>query len=133
MLNLVEPPPLPFEFPEMDLMLHLVDCYFDNFNVILPILHHPSFVRLIREGLHKVNEHFGAVVLIVCAVGCRCTTDPRVAHKVETSSSCTAWKFFNQISPGRLCKVAFVATSVYEVQMYPVRSPVPTVVRLQKS
>lgn len=123
MLNLVRPLPLPLEFPEMGLMLHLVECYFDNFNVVLPILHRPSFVRLIEEGLHKVDEHFGSAVLMVCAIGCRCTTDPRVAHEVATSSSCTAWKIFNQISVNRSCKTAFVATSVYEAQLYPVRSP----------
>jgi len=125
MLPLVLPPPLPFEFPEMDLMLHLVDCYFENLNVILPILHRPSFVRLIEEGLHEANGRFGAVVLIVCAIGCRCTTDPRVVHEVTTSSSCTAWKFFNQISANRSGKLPFITASVYEAQIYPVRSPLP--------
>jgi hypothetical protein len=106
-------------------MLHLVECYFDNFNVILPILHRPSFVRSIEEGLHKVEEHFGAVVLMVCAIGCRCTTDPRVVQKIGTSSSCTAWKFFNQITAKRSQKMAFIAASVYKAQLYPVRSPAP--------
>jgi hypothetical protein len=120
----VRPPPSPFEFPEMDFMLHLVDCYFDNLNVILPILHRPSFTRSIEEGLHKANRHFGAVVLVVCAVGCRCTSDPRVVHDVA-ASTCTAWKFFNQISIDRSRKVPFITTSIYEAQLYPVCSPLP--------
>lgn len=124
MLHLVQPPPSPFEFLETDLMIHLVNCYFDNFNLMLPILHRPSFIRSIGEGLHKVNEDFGAVVLIVCAIGCRCTTDPRVVHNVKTLSSCTAWKLFNQISANRSSKMAFIATSVYKAQLYPVCLPV---------
>lgn len=125
MLYLVQRHPTLFEFPEMDLMLHLVDCYFDNFNVILPILHRPSFIRSVEEGLHEVNGHFGAVVLMVCAIGCGSTTDPRVLHKVATSSSCTAWRFFNQVSASRSSKMAFVAASVHEAQLYPVRLPLP--------
>lgn len=122
MLPLVGPT-LPFEFPEMDFMLHLVDCYFDNLNVVLPILHRPSFARSIAEGLHKVNRQFGAVALAVCAIGCRYTTDPRVVHEVASSSSCTAWKLFNQISIDRSRKVPSITTSVYEAQLYPVRLP----------
>jgi len=125
MLSLARPPPPPFEFPEMDLMLHLVDCYFDNLNIILPILHRPSFTRSIEEGLHKINGHFGAAVLVVCAIGCRCATDPRVVHDVATSSSCTAWKLFNQISINSSCEVPFITISVYEAQLYPVCSPLP--------
>lgn len=130
MISLVRPLPPPFEFPETDLMLHLVDCYFENLNVILPILHRPSFIRSIEEGLHKVDWHFGAVVLIVCAIGCRCTTDPRVVHEVTTSSSCTAWKLFNQISINRSRKLpGFITTSVYETQLYPVCSSLPLPMR----
>lgn len=122
MLPLAHPPPSSFEFPEMDLMLHLVDRYFENLNPILPILHRSSFNRSIQEGLHKVDGGFGAVVLMVCAIGCRCATDPRVVHEVAASSSCTAWKFFNQISIIRSRKVPFIMTSVYEAQLYPVCS-----------
>lgn len=125
MLPLAPPPPPLFEFPEMDLMLHLVDCYFENLNVTLPILHRPSFVRSIEGGLHKVDGHFGAVVLIVCAIGCRCTTDPRIMQEVTTSSSSTAWKLFNQITINRSRKLHFITTSVYEAQLYPVRLPLP--------
>ena len=122
MIPLARPPPLSFEFPEMDLMLHLVDRHFENLNVILPILHRSSFIRSIQEGFHKVNGHFGAVVLMVCAIGCRCATDPRVVHEVATSSSCTAWKLFNQVGILRSRKVPFVMTSVYEAQLFPVCS-----------
>ena len=113
---------MPFEFPEMNLMLHLVDCYFENLNVVLPILHRPSFVCSIEEGLHEVDGYFGAVVLMACAIGCRCTTDPRVAHEVAASSYCTAWKFFNQISINRSHKLPFITASLYEAQLYPVCS-----------
>jgi hypothetical protein len=102
----------------MDLMRHLVDCYFDNLNVILPLLHRPSFVRSIEEGLHRANYKFGATVLLVCAIGCRYTTDPRVVHEITTSTSCTAWTFFNQIN--KLKKMCYLPHSLYEAQIYPV-------------
>ena len=122
MLPLPCSPPPFLEFPEMDLMLHLVDRYFENLNPILPILHRSSFIRSIQEGLHKVNSSFAAVVLVVSAIGCRCATDPRVVHEVAASSSCTAWKLFNQVDIVRSRKVPFIMTSVYEAQLFPVCS-----------
>ena len=127
MSSILKPSPVHFEYPDMDLMQHLVNCYFDNLNIILPLLHRPSFVRSIEEGLHQVNYDFGATVLLVCAIGCRYTEDPRVVHEITTSTSCTAWKFFNQIT--KLKKLHYRPHSLYEAQTYPVRPlflfPVP--------
>ena len=103
----------------MDLMRHLVDRYFDNLNIILPLLHRPSFMRSIEEGLHQVDHSFGATVLLVCAIGCRYTDDPRVTHEITTSTSCTAWKFFSQMH--QLKKINYLPHSLYEAQLYPVR------------
>ena len=111
-------PPVHFEYPDMDLMRHLVECYFDNLNILLPLLHRPSFVRSIEEGLHKVDHDFGATVLLVCAVGCRYTDDPRVTHELTTSTSCTAWKFFSQTH--QLKRIHYLPHSLYEAQLYPV-------------
>jgi hypothetical protein len=42
------------------------------------LLHRPTFEKEIAEGLHKRNATFGAVVLVVCAIGSRYSDDPRV-------------------------------------------------------
>lgn len=120
MSSILEPPPVQFEFPDVDLMRHLVSCYFDNLNILLPLLHRPSFLRSIEEGLHHVDSNFGATVLLVCAIGCRYSEDPRVTHEVTSTTSCTAWKFFNQLL--KLHKVKYLPHSLYEAQVYPVRA-----------
>ena len=117
---MIKPPPAQFEYPDVELMQHLVGCYFDNLNVILPLLHRPSFMRSIEEGLHQVDPDFGATLLLVCAIGCRYTEDPRVVHEITTSTSCTAWKFFNQIH--QLNNLHYLPHSLYAAQIYPVRS-----------
>lgn len=123
--HMQKPKPVLFEFPDMDLLLHLVGCYFDNSNIMLPILHRPSFVRSIQQGLHKINQSFGAVVLLVCAIGCRVTEDPRVVKEISPTSSCTAWKFFHQASSVQ--KLYYLSHSLYEAQIYPVCSRPPSI------
>ena len=118
---MLKPKPVLFEFPDMDLLRHLVDCYFDNFNLMLPILHRPSFVRSIQQGLHKVNQGFGAVVLLVCAIGCRVTDDPRVVREISPVASCTAWMFFYQVNS--IQKLHYLPHSLYDAQIYPVCLP----------
>lgn len=107
-----------FEFPAMDLLQHLVDCYFETINPIFPILHRPSFVRSIQQRLHETNQGFGALVLLVCAIGCGFTEDPRVVQVVSQDSSCTAWKYFHQVDSAQ--KRHYLPHSLYEAQIYPV-------------
>jgi len=115
---MLRPKTVLLEFPNIDLLWHLVDCYFDNFNIMFPILHRPSFVRSIQQGLHEVNQSFGAVVLLVCAIGCRATDDPRVVQALSPVSPCTAWKFFHQVN--NIKKLQYLPHSLYEAQVYPV-------------
>lgn len=117
---MLAPKPVLFEFPAVDLLQRLVDCYFDNINTIFPILHRPSFVRSIQERLYETNQGFGAVLLLVCAIGCGFTDDPRVVHVISPDSSCTAWKFFHQVDSAQ--KRHYLPHSLYEAQIYPVRS-----------
>lgn len=112
---------MQLEFPEMSLMLHLVDCYFENLDPVLPLLHRPSFMQLIFEDFHKLDQDFGATVLLVCAIGCRYTDHPRVVHELSTSTPCTAWKLYNQVN--RMRKAPYLPHSIHEIQVYPVSSP----------
>jgi hypothetical protein len=113
-------PTVQFEFPEMSLMLHLVDSYFDNLDLVLPLLHRPSFMHSIAGGFHELNQDFGATVLLVCAIGCRYTDHPSVIHELSTSTPCTAWSLYNQVN--RIRKVPYLPHSLYEIQIYPVGS-----------
>lgn len=115
---MLEPKPVLLEFPAMDLLQHLVARYFDAINTVFPILHRPSFMRSIQQRLHETNQGFGALVLIVCAIGCGFTDDPRVVQVISPDSSCTAWKFFHQVASAQ--KRHYLPHSLYEAQIYPV-------------
>jgi len=111
------PKPVLFKFPTMNLLLHLVDCYFDTVNVIFPILHRPSFVRSIQQRLHETNQGFGAVVLLVCAIGCGFTDVSRVVQVISPDPSYTAWQFFHQANSAQ--NRHYLPHSLYEAQIYP--------------
>jgi len=47
-------------------------------NLIFPLIHRPTFEESIADDLHLRDAGFGAVVLLVAAVGARFSSDPRV-------------------------------------------------------
>ncbi|KAJ7653402.1 fungal-specific transcription factor domain-containing protein [Mycena rosella] len=102
-----------YSFPETDLLSALVSSYFDRVNVFLPVLHRPVFERDLCQHFHKSHSGFAKTVLLVCAVGARYSTDPRVS----TSGTDTAgWKWFNQVDPcGHLLHIYPTA---YDIQAY---------------
>ncbi|KAG8679911.1 hypothetical protein FRC08_016664, partial [Ceratobasidium sp. 394] len=65
-------------FPPDDLLFSLVDLYFTRFNVLLPLLHRPTFESQLTQKLHWRDPSFAAVVLLVCANGSRFSDDTRV-------------------------------------------------------
>ncbi|KAE9397124.1 hypothetical protein BT96DRAFT_884198 [Gymnopus androsaceus JB14] len=106
----------PFEFPDEDLIQELAKLYINRINDLLPVLHAPSFLKSIREGLHFKDRHFGAVVLAVCAVGSRFSSDPRVFEEGSNSEQSVGWKWIRQIQP---IKTSFlVPPCIYELQLY---------------
>jgi hypothetical protein len=105
-------------FPELSLMRHLLDIYFDIHNIIFPILHRPSFERSFADKLHERNDPFGAVVLLMCAIACRHSDDPRVKHPIVTSTSNTGWNLFNQID--RMRRIRMLEHQLYDAQIYAV-------------
>ncbi|KAF8994386.1 fungal-specific transcription factor domain-containing protein [Cyathus striatus] len=62
-----------YTFPSPDLIAILTDAYFVHVNLLLPLLHRPTFERDVANGLHLNDEGFGGVLLLVCAVGSRYT------------------------------------------------------------
>ncbi|KAJ7453265.1 fungal-specific transcription factor domain-containing protein [Mycena galericulata] len=58
-----------YTFPDNNLMASLVSLYFSNVNMFIPLLHRPTFLQCISEGLHMHHSGFAATVLLVCAIG----------------------------------------------------------------
>jgi hypothetical protein len=126
----------PYLFPDPDLLHDLIHHYFTEHNIYAPILHRPSFESDVAEGLHLRDNGFGAVVLLVCAIGSRYVDDPRVL--LEGSSSYSAgWPLYNQVHMVR--KSSLVPPRLYDVQQFAVSEVVhrfllshPTVYSLQR-
>ncbi|KAJ7085250.1 fungal-specific transcription factor domain-containing protein [Mycena epipterygia] len=90
----------PYIFPPPPLLSVLIDSYFAHSNTYVPLLHRPTFMRGVEDGLHLrhdrdadgdggVDAHgnregkgegrkFGACVMLVCAVGARFSSDAQV-------------------------------------------------------
>ncbi|KAJ7466202.1 fungal-specific transcription factor domain-containing protein [Mycena galericulata] len=88
-------------FPDDDLLQALVTIYFEQINPIVGILHSPSFLQSIADGLHFRDADFGAVVLVVCAMASRFSADPRVYLEGAGSKHSAGWKWFGQVRPLR--------------------------------
>ncbi|KAK7024381.1 Gypsy retrotransposon integrase-like protein 1 [Paramarasmius palmivorus] len=105
-----------YNFPEEDLMRHLVDLYFKNINVFIPLLHRPTFERNIVENLHLQNDMFGAVLLLVCANGSRYSNDPRVLLDGVNSWLSCGWRWFDQVQLVRNSLLS--PPTLYDLQFY---------------
>ncbi|KAL0069674.1 Gypsy retrotransposon integrase-like protein 1 [Marasmius tenuissimus] len=104
-----------FVFPDDDLLRDLVDLYFTRHNPFFPLLHRPTFERLITEGLHLHDRSFGATVLAVCAIASRQSNDPRALYEGTTSEHSLGWKYFRQIP---LMRESFTEPpTLYDVQL----------------
>lgn len=87
----------PYLFPEADLLARLVDLYFNNIHTHLPILHRPWFRQKLEEQHHLSSREFGAVVLLVCAIGARFCDDPRVFVPGSNSGHSAGYQWFSQV------------------------------------
>ncbi|KAJ8073921.1 Gypsy retrotransposon integrase-like protein 1 [Marasmius tenuissimus] len=105
----------PFVFPEDDLLHDLINIYFTRYSPFFPILHQPTFRRLVAEGLHLRDRPFGATVLAVCALASRQSNDPRTLCEGTTSEHSLGWKYFRQIP---LMRDSFTEPpTVYDIQI----------------
>ncbi|KAJ8076398.1 Gypsy retrotransposon integrase-like protein 1 [Marasmius tenuissimus] len=106
-----------YNFPEDDLMHNLVDLYFDKYNVFLPLLHRPTFERSVKQGEHLHDHSFGAVLLLVCALGARFSYDPRV---FEDGPQSAGWQYIRQVP---ISRVPRGKTGLYDIQAYALAVP----------
>jgi hypothetical protein len=98
-------------------MAELVDNYFLYVNMYLPLLHRPTYERLLTEGLHHRDRMFGATLLLVCALGSRHSDDPRVFLEEANVTQSAGWKWYRQVQLLQN-KCFLVVSSLYELQAY---------------
>lgn len=93
------PYPSSFVFPPSDLMSLWVNKYFEEVNAYFPVLHRPTFDRLLfGEHLHLRDEAFASTVLAVCSIG-----EKRAGSFVGIETErLRGWLWFNQIQDRRL-------------------------------
>lgn len=107
-----------YSFPPPDLMTSLVSHYFTQIHPLLPLLHRPTFQKGIDEGLHLTDSHFGATVLLVCALGSRYSEDSRVFVEGSDATQSAGWKWIEQV---KLLRTSFFKrTCLHELQAYAV-------------
>jgi hypothetical protein len=95
-------------------MVDLIELYFTESNRYLPLLHRPTFQKSFDDGLHKRDDGFGAVVLLVCAIASRFSNDPRVFIEESNSNRSCGWKWFNQVRVMRTDLL--LPPSLYDIQ-----------------
>jgi hypothetical protein len=97
-----------------------VDAYFTRVNLSSPVLHRPSFERALANGAHFADASFGALLLIVCAIGSRFVHDKRVTLEGAPSHS-AGWRWFSQVqmTPRGL----LAPPSLHDLQLYCVSCP----------
>ncbi|KAJ7664977.1 fungal-specific transcription factor domain-containing protein [Mycena rosella] len=108
------PPKVPYVFPPPDLLLALVNLYFVNTHLYMPLLHRPTFERTLAASTHLRDAKFGATVLLVCAIGARFSDDPR-AFDPAAPLAC-GWEYFSQVPTA--VEHMFVPPTLYDLQRY---------------
>lgn len=86
------------------------------FQIIFPVLHQQTFERQVYvDQLHLSDRRFGAVVLVVCALGSKLTNDPRTFSDGTQDLRSAGWRYIEQI---RFFKSHFTpASSLYDAQL----------------
>ncbi|KAA1476287.1 hypothetical protein DENSPDRAFT_853569 [Dentipellis sp. KUC8613] len=105
-----------FTFPEPDLLQSLVDLYFKHINLLIPLLHRPTFDAAVAGGLHRRDESFAGVLLLVCACASRYSDDERVILEGTNSWHSAGWAWFSQVQVIR--KPLLSAPCLYDLQAY---------------
>lgn len=97
-------------------MKDLVDLYFNHMNILMPLLHRPTFYSCMFGALHFEDEGFATLLLLVCANGARFSQDSRVLSEGTTSWHSAGWKWFVQVQSTRQ-GVNLRAPRLYDIQI----------------
>ncbi|KAL0576124.1 Gypsy retrotransposon integrase-like protein 1 [Marasmius crinis-equi] len=97
----------PLQFPSRELMSLLMGHFFEDYQIMFPLLHRPTFERHVANGRHLFDVRFGLLLLSVCAIGSRYVdvNNPRVVSEgaYDPSESDTTkkhslgWRWYRQI------------------------------------
>ncbi|KAH9481989.1 ABC-transporter-regulating transcription factor [Psilocybe cubensis] len=114
----ISTPEPPYTYPEVDLLNNLVSLYFDRCNILLPVLHRPTFVKSLSIGQHLWDPLFGMTVLLVCALGAKYSQDLRVMMFNDSSGTgiSAGWHYFSQVQVYR--KRMLHKSTTYDLQYY---------------
>ena len=97
-------------------MAELIESYFVHYNLIFPLLHRPTLEEGLKTGLHLTDEGFGSVVLLVCAIGARFSSDPAVLPAGTKHWQWAGWQWFERVNEVR--KLACVSSPrLYDLQV----------------
>jgi len=88
-------------------------------NLIFPLLHRPTFEQSLAENLHLRDARFGAVVLLVAAVGARFSSDSRVYVPGTKQLSSVGGVWFRQVRIE--LQSLYAIPNLYDLQTYCVR------------
>lgn len=115
-----EPSHKPLIFPEADLLQDLIHLFFTKVNIVVGLLHQPTFERSVATGLHLSDYQFGCTVLGVCALAAKYSDDPRVILPGTDNTHLSAgWAYFRQLP--LLKKPLTRLCTLYEGQLICVR------------
>jgi hypothetical protein len=110
-----------YTFPDPDLLDSLISLYFSMSNQFWPLLHRPTFMKSISEGLHYTNPDFGKIVLLVCAVASQWSDDCRVLGPNGSFLwHLAGWKWYDQVRFEKRSSLA--SPTLYDLQTCFVRS-----------
>ena len=113
-----EPIKTRYTFPPSDLLDSLINHYFSSVNTFLPVLHRPSFERSVALQLHHTDDDFGAIVLLVCALGARYSNDVRVKPDGIDDWQSSGWGWYNQVEAYRRTYYNTGSPTLYDLQFY---------------
>lgn len=105
-----------YVFPDEDLLSSLIDLYFTSVNIYQPLLHRPTFLSNVASNLHRRDRIFGAVVLLVCALGSRFSNDPRVVLEGSNTPYSAGHKWYRQVEAVQNTSLTSTMT-LHEMQM----------------
>ncbi|KIK55514.1 hypothetical protein GYMLUDRAFT_175403, partial [Collybiopsis luxurians FD-317 M1] len=67
---------IPYSYPPNNLLESLLALYWEQFHPFYPLLHRPTFEKLLASKLHLHDQMFGSTVLAVCALASCHSNDP---------------------------------------------------------
>lgn len=101
-------------------MDQLLDAYFSYDTGWMPLLHKPTFMKNVKDGLHLRSGGFGATVLLACALGSRHVDDERVLLDKSDRRS-AGWHWFQKVDD--MHKSLLAPVHLYDLQICAVSCP----------